>query len=102
MKATTSFSMLINGEACEHIESSKGLRQGCPLSPYLLILCVDVLSRMISADVNSGKINGIKVRKNATVISYLCLADDIILFRKDNYIEALMFEGFLIMVWTAS
>ena len=37
--STTSFSVVINGAVSGMIKPQRRLRQGCPLSPYLFIIC---------------------------------------------------------------
>ena len=37
---------------------SRGVRQGCPLSPYLFILCIEILSATL---LNDSQITGIKI-----------------------------------------
>ena len=44
---TTSISILFNGGALEAFQPSRGIHQGNLLSPYLFILCMEVLGALI-------------------------------------------------------
>jgi len=44
---TASFSVQVNGELSGLFCSARGLRQGCSLSPYLFVICMNVLSKML-------------------------------------------------------
>lgn len=48
-----------NGWASNFFELSQGVRQGCPLSPYLFILSVEILAEAIRI---KKEIRGIKIQ----------------------------------------
>ena len=50
--------VLVNGQISEWFSISRGCRQGDPLSPYLFILCAEILALMIR---KNGNIKGITV-----------------------------------------
>ncbi|XP_057745696.1 uncharacterized protein LOC130963611 [Arachis stenosperma] len=58
----------------------RGLRQGDPLSPFLSVLAVDVLHRMIREAVRNGRICPLLVGRDHIELSHLQFADDTILF----------------------
>ncbi|RVW24649.1 putative ribonuclease H protein [Vitis vinifera] len=63
--------------------SSKGLRQGDPLSPYLFVMGMEVLSNLIRRAVEGGFLSGCRIRgrrRQSVHISYLLFADDTIVF----------------------
>lgn len=76
---TPSFSVLINGVAKGLIKPQRGLRQGCPLSPYLFILCAEVFSNLLSQAEMNKHIHGIKFGKELS-ITHLLFADDSLIF----------------------
>lgn len=55
---SVSFFVLINGEHSELFGASRGLQQGDPLSPYLFLLLVEGLGRLIKRNVEGGFIQG--------------------------------------------
>jgi hypothetical protein len=64
----------------QYFHPSRGVRQGDPLSPYLFILCNEVLSKLINRVVVNGRLKGVKVAPGAPIVSSLCYADDVLLF----------------------
>ena len=67
-----------NGLISDCFFLEKGVRQGCPISPYLFILVVELLSLSIK---NNPKINGFKMGNESIHISQL--ADDTLVFLID-------------------
>lgn len=61
------FLYLINGNLADFFKSSKGLRQGDPLSPYLFMLVMDALSILLGKATKGGYISGYEfMGKNGT------------------------------------
>jgi len=83
-----SFSILINGQPTDIFTPKRGLRQGDPLSPYLFILCAEVLSGLIAKGQAEGNIHGIKIANSAPPISHLFFADDSLFFCRSDPEEA--------------
>ncbi|RVW24910.1 putative mitochondrial protein [Vitis vinifera] len=83
--STVKFSILINGVLAEFFSNSKGLRQGDPLSPYLFVLGMEVLSTLLRRAGEGGFLSGCKLRGRGggeLTVSHLLFADDTIIFCK--------------------
>lgn len=76
---TASFSVQVNGELAGYFGSQRGLRQGCSLSPYLFVICMNVLSKMIDKEAASGNF-GYHPKCKSVQLTHLCFADDIMIF----------------------
>lgn len=79
---TVSYSFILNGDPRGLIWPSRGLRQGDAISPYLFLICAEVLSRLISNAEAQGQLHGLKICRNAPSISHLFFADDSLVFFK--------------------
>lgn len=79
---SVSYSFILNGEPRGVIYPSRVVRQGDAISPYLFLLCAEVLSRMISHAEDRGTLQGVKVCRAAPSISHLFFADDSLVFFK--------------------
>ena len=76
---TPSFSVQVNGELAGFFQSKRGLRQGCALSPYLFVICMNVLSNMLDKAVERKEI-GYHPRCRNILLTHLCFADDLLVF----------------------
>jgi len=75
---TPSFSVQVNGELAGFFQSSRGLRQGCALSPYLFVICMDVLSKLLDKVVGIGRI-GYHPHCKRMGLTHLSFADDLMI-----------------------
>ena len=82
--SSVSYSYLVNGAAQGRVIPSRGIRQGDPLSPYLFILCTEVLSGLCKRAQMKGEVIGIKVSRNSPAINHLLFADDTMFFSRTD------------------
>jgi hypothetical protein len=68
----------VNGEKLDTISLKSGTRQGCPLSPYLFNIVLEVLARAIQ---QQKGVKGIQIGKEEVKISLF--ADDMIVYISD-------------------
>ena len=78
--SSVTFSVLVNGSPYGHITPSRGIRQGNPLSPFLFILCSEVLSHLLTTATTINKLKGMKISAIGPTINHLLFADDALFF----------------------
>lgn len=76
------YKVLINGIPRGRIVPHRGLRQGDPLSPYLFILCTEILIKNLQKAEELKQITGLKVARASPAVSHLFFADNSLLFCK--------------------
>ncbi|WVZ83725.1 hypothetical protein U9M48_030845, partial [Paspalum notatum var. saurae] len=76
--STTSFSVIINGQPFHDFRAQRGIRQGCPMSPYLFVIAINELSLTLQEAMNEEAISGISLGHNCPPIHSLMFADDLI------------------------
>ena len=85
--STVRFSILINGSPCGFFGSTRGQRQGDPLSLLLFVLEMDALGRMLDKAVLEGRLFGFSVGNlegRSLAVSHLLFADDTLIFCEAN------------------
>ena len=85
--STTSFLVITNGSLIDFFKSSRGLRQGDPLPPYLFVMGMEVFPLLIDKATMGGFLSSynIRGRNKATMnISHSLFANDTLVFCKDS------------------
>lgn len=91
------YNLCLNDSLIGPITPKKGLRQGDPLFPYLILLCVEGLSNALDAATANGDIHVSRICPFAPSVSHLLFADGSFLFFQDtteeeNNIKRLLIE----------
>ena len=98
-----SFSILVNGTSSRFFQSSRGLRQGDPLSPYLFVIPMEALSCLLRRAVCGGFLSTCQVRgrgRERVKVSHLLFADDTLIFYEARE-KQMMFLRWLLMWFEA-
>lgn len=88
----TILSVLINRVAKGLIKPQRGLKQGCPLSLYLFILCAEAFTNLFRQFELHKHIHGIKF-SNELFITHLLFADDSLIFVRVTKEDCLSLKG---------
>ncbi|RVW40176.1 LINE-1 retrotransposable element ORF2 protein [Vitis vinifera] len=102
--STASFSVLVNGTPTGFFQSSRGLRQGDPLSPYLFVIAMEVFSAFLKRAVEGDFLSGCRVKgrsEEGVLISHLLFADDTLVFCKPSQ-DQLTYLSWLLMWFEAA
>lgn len=89
-------SVLWNGKRLQNFQPQRGLRQGDPLSPYLFVLCLEVLGQRTSRAVEEKEWQPIKASKGGPLVSHLFFANDLLLFGTASNQQAIDMEKILL------
>lgn len=73
------FSVAINGELAGFFEGRKGIRQGDSISPYLFIMVIEVLSKLLERAADNGQL-GLHPKCFDPRVTHLLFANDLLVF----------------------
>ncbi|XP_018487838.1 uncharacterized protein LOC108858408 [Raphanus sativus] len=82
--SSVTYSFLINGLPRGKVVPSRGIRQGDPLSPYIFILCSEVLSGLCNRAQEDGSLQGLRVARASPRVNHLLFADATMFFLDSN------------------
>ncbi|XP_013608296.1 PREDICTED: uncharacterized protein LOC106315069 [Brassica oleracea var. oleracea] len=88
--STVSYTVLLNGQTHGFIKPERGIRQGDPMSPFLLILCTEALVHALNMAEKKGDLHGIRLGRQGPAVHHLLFADDSLLMCKASKEESLV------------
>ena len=92
---TPKFSISINGELAGFFSGKRGLRQGDPMSPYLFVMAMEVLSKLLANHIADSPNFKYHWKCDKIQLSHLCFADDLIMLCHGSYHSALVLKSAL-------
>ena len=98
--STVCYSILINGSPYGFFGSTRGLRQGGPLSPLLFVLVMEAFGRMLDKAIHEGCMSGFSVGNlegRSLAVSHLLFVDDMLIFYEADLEQILILH--MILIW---
>jgi hypothetical protein len=77
--SSPSYSIALNGSLVGYFPGQKGLRQGDPLSPYLFVMAMEILSLLLEEAAKNSQF-GFHPKCHSLKLTHLCFADDLLIF----------------------
>jgi hypothetical protein len=93
--SSPSYSIIINGQPFANFKGDRGIRQGCPLSPYLFVLAINELSISLQEAMRTNHFTGIRLGPSCPPIHSLLFADDLLVCGQATVQEALNMKHIL-------
>ncbi|KAA3484791.1 Retrovirus-related Pol polyprotein LINE-1 [Gossypium australe] len=87
--------ILWNRVPTQKFKPNRGIRQGCPLSPYLFVLCMEWLGHFIRTKIETRKWDSIQLSCTDPSISHLFFADYLVIFCKAQFDQSRLLESIL-------
>lgn len=95
-------SIIVNGSPSRFFQTSRGLRQGDPISPILFIILAKCLGRNIKKLIDQRSIIGLRPSSSLLIYSHQQFVDDTILMGRSTVTEAKTFKRILNLYESAS
>ena len=101
----------LNREPSPYFPIQRGVRQGCPLAPYLFLIVAEVLNAMVSQEMRAGRVQGISLpfKGRQQIIAQYANDTSFTLFGDEEKVRCLIYllERFcmatgLVLNWTKS
>lgn len=77
--SSNSLALCWNGKTLHILLPTRGLCQGDPLSPYLFVLCMEVMGHSLKNAVDSNVWRLVRVARNSLGISHIFFVNDLLL-----------------------
>jgi hypothetical protein len=83
---------MVNGRVTNFFKASRGLRQGCPLSPMLYAIQASVLSYQLETSRTQSNLQGLKIVQGVKEINHAQFVDDTLLLGGASLLVAKRFK----------
>lgn len=80
---TVEYIINVNGDLTEPFVGKKGIRQGDPISPYLVVICMEYLNRCLM-ELHGNKLFYFHPKCKRMGLTHVCFANNLLLFTRGD------------------